>query len=397
MPQPAGARRLPTDFRIASADGHFETLGDVYYERFPDELKDVAPRYHSFDGMPMYSDPGVEISAAKVTGPSDPAFEEYLRHCVTSSVGEGAWDMERRLRDLDAEGVQKELLFPQTIVGMIRNPDRRVQEHVFRIYNEMLADTCRRHPGRLYGVGICSNWWDPQKAHEAISQIVDLGLRTFMLPALNPGKTADGAPISFGGPEMDAFWSEAADAGLPVSFHVGENLTIGPRSAAPASVLVSFDPFRKPVGEIMFGGVLDRHPNLRFFFAEGGLAWVPPMLQHAEGILDYHRTSFNYVPERRPTEYWHDNCYASFMYDPIGLAQLDHIGLDNVLWASDYPHNESTVGYGWDTMFDVIDTVGEAAARKILGETCINLFNMDHVDGPQPSADLASPVGSKAP
>ena len=166
---------------------------------------------------------------------------------------------------------------------MIRNPDREVQEHVFRIYNEMLADTCRRHPGRLYGVGICSNWWDPKKAHEAIGQIVDLGLSTFMLPALNPGKTPDGEPISFGGPEMDAFWSEAADAGLPVSFHVGENLTIGPRSAAPASILVSFDPFRKPVGEIMFGGVLDRHPDLRFFFAEAGIAWVPPMLQHAEG------------------------------------------------------------------------------------------------------------------
>ena len=377
VPQPAGTRALPIDFRIASADGHFETVGDVYHERFPDELKDKAPRYHSFDGMPLYSEPGVEISAAKVTGPSDADFEEYLRFAVTSGVGEGAWDMQRRIRDLDAEGVQKELLFPQTIVGTIRNPDREVQEHVFRIYNELLAETCRRHPGRLYGVGICSNWWDPAKAREAIGQIVDLGLPTFMLPALNAGKTPDGQPISYGGPEMDAFWSEAADAGLPVSFHVGENLTIGPRSAAPASILVSFDPFRKPVGEIMFGGVLDRHPELRFFFAEAGIAWVPHMLQHAEGILDYHRTSFNYVPERRPSEYWHDNCYASFMYDPIGLDQLDHIGVDNVMWASDYPHNESTVGYGWDSMFDVIDAVGEDAARKILGETCISLFQMD--------------------
>ena len=70
---------MPIDFRIASADGHFETPGDLYHERFPDELKDKAPRYHSFDGMPMYSEPGVEISAAKVTGPSDADFEEYLR------------------------------------------------------------------------------------------------------------------------------------------------------------------------------------------------------------------------------------------------------------------------------------------------------------------------------
>jgi predicted TIM-barrel fold metal-dependent hydrolase len=394
VPQPAGSRKLPADFRIASADGHFETVGDVYYERFPDRLKDKAPRYNSFHGMPIYSEPGVEISAASVVGPSEQDFQDYVTFAVTSGVGEGAWDMTRRIHDLDAEGVRKELLFPQTIVGTIRNPDREVQEHVFRIYNELLAETCRRYPGRLYGVGICSNWWDPTKAHDAIGQIVELGLSTYMIPALNPGKTLDGVPITFGAAEMDAFWSEAEDAGLPVSFHVGENLAIGPRSTGPASILVSFDPFRKPVGEIMFGGVLDRHPNLRLFFAEGGLSWVPHMLQHAEGILDYHRTTFNYLPERRPSEYWRDNCYASFMYDPLGLRQLDYIGVENALWASDYPHNESTVGYGWDTMFDVIDAVGEDAARKILGETCISLFHMDDDLGDHTTHDarrLAAP------
>ena len=379
--QPAGGRKLPTDFRIASADGHFETVGDVYYERFPDELKDKAPRYHSWDGMPIYLEPGGEVPVAKLDAGTDNDLEEFVRDLVTAAVGEGAWDLERRIRDLDAEGLQKELMFPQTIVGTIRNPDRAVQEHVFRIYNEMLAEACQRYPGRLYGVGICSNWWDPKRAHDAIAQIVDLGLSTYMLPALSPGKTLDGQPISFGGPEMDAFWTEAADAGVPVSFHTGENLALGGRNAAPASILVSFDPFRKPFGEITFGGVLDRHPELRFFFAEAGIAWVPPTLQLAEGLVDYHRTSFNYALQRRPSEYWHDNCAASFMYDPIGLDHLDCIGVDNVMWSSDYPHNESTLGYGWDAMFAVLDQVGEDAARKILGENCISFFKMDDRPG----------------
>lgn len=370
-PQQKDARKLPEGTRVVSADSHWEVNGDIFYERLPASVKSRAPRYW-FDAAPMFGDPSVKPKTEE-----EVALRERERHIRFHAVGAGAWDMDIRKRDLDAEGVEMELMYPHSMLQFIRDPDMELQEHIYWAYNEYIADVSKDASHRFFGVGICSNWWEPAKAHRAIRQIVDLGLRTFMIPTATPGKTADGKPISYGGPEMDAFWSEAADAGVPVAFHVGENLMAHGRGALGATLLQTFSPFRKPFGEIVFGGVLDRHPKLQIVFAEGGIAWIPPMLQDAEAVLDCHRVYLDVIPERRPTEYWCDNCFATFQFDPLGLSQLGYIGVDRVMWASDYPHNEGTLGYGWDSIMNVVDTVDEDAARQILGGTAIELYGLD--------------------
>jgi predicted TIM-barrel fold metal-dependent hydrolase len=371
-PQERHGQLLPAGTRVVSADGHWEVCEDIFVERFPAAMKDRAPRVW-FDGYwhhgaPQIAPP-IDVEAQLI--------EERLRAYLVQTVGTGAWDMELRNRDLDAEGVEKEILYPHSLLGFIRNPDLELQEQVYRTYNEYIAEVGADTPGRYYGVGICSNWWEPAKAHGAIRQIVDLGLRTFMVPSMNPGKTADGKPINYGGPEMDAFWSEAADAGLPISFHVGENVSLFGRGSVGSSLLITMSPFRKAFGELVFGGVFDRHPNLQIVFAEGGLPWIPTTLQDAEAILDVHYTGLDLIPERRPSEYWQSNCYATFQNDLLGLSMVDYIGADRLMWAGDYPHNESTCGFGWDSMVSVVDVVSEDDARKILGGTAIELYRLD--------------------
>jgi predicted TIM-barrel fold metal-dependent hydrolase len=370
-PQARGDRELPAGIRIISADSHFEVAKDIFVERFPEELKHKAPRVW-LDGIPRYGD-----HQLKLTDPGDIQLAERVRDILVSAIGKGAWDLDIRKHDIDAEGVEKEILFPQSLLSFIRSPDLELQEHVYRAYNEYIAEVGSNSNGRFYGVGVCSNWWDPAKAHSAIRQIIDLGLRAFMLPTQNVGKAGDGRPMSYGGEEMDPFWNEAAEAGLPICFHVGENVSIGTRGAAGASTLVSNSPFRKPFGEILFGGVFDRHPDLQFVFAEGGLSWIAPAIQDAEAIIDAHRASLDYIPQRRALEYWRSQCFATFQNDQLGLGQLDYIGVENAMWASDYPHNESTLGYGWDSVMAVIDTVGEEAAKLILGGNAIRLFRLD--------------------
>jgi predicted TIM-barrel fold metal-dependent hydrolase len=60
--------------------------------------------------------------------------------------------------------------------------------------------------------------------------------------------------------------------------------------------------------------------------------------------------------------------YASFMVDPLGLSLLDRIGVDKVLWSSDYPHNESTFGYSERSLAGVVEAVGPEAAVRIVSE-----------------------------
>ena len=60
--------------------------------------------------------------------------------------------------------------------------------------------------------------------------------------------------------------------------------------------------------------------------------------------------------------------------DRLGLSQIDLIGADRVMWASDYPHSEGSYGYGRQSMKTVVDMVGEEKARAILGRTALELF-----------------------
>jgi len=80
--------------------------------------------------------------------------------------------------------------------------------------------------------------------------------------------------------------------------------------------------------------------------------------------------------KHRPTDYWREHCYATFQNDLLGLSQLDLIGADRVMWASDYPHSEGSFGFSRKSMQSVIDAAGREAAGKIVGGTAIELYDL---------------------
>src|SRR5262249_37671687 len=106
-------------------------------------------------------------------------------------------------------------------------------------------------------------------------------------------------------------------------------------------------------------------------------SWVPPALQDAEMIFDSYGNGDLLDPiGRRPSEYWREHCYASFQNDLLGLSQLDYIGADRVMWASDYPHSEGSFGFSRRAIQSVIDAAGSVAAGQIVGGTATKLYNL---------------------
>lgn len=79
-----------------------------------------------------------------------------------------------------------------------------------------------------------------------------------------------------------------------------------------------------------------------------------------------YRHMFNHQLSHDVRHYWYNHMSASFMVDPLGLQLIDHIGADNVMWSSDYPHNESTFGYSEKSLATVVDAVGPDNAAKIV-------------------------------
>jgi predicted TIM-barrel fold metal-dependent hydrolase len=365
-PQPVEHAQLPAGLSIVSADNHIEVTEDFFYERFPARLRDKAPRVW-FDkywrigfkeSMQAYPT-GVDVDTA-----------------LARSVMNDGFDFKIRNRHLDTEGIKKEIVYPQSLLAFIRYPDLEIQELIYRTYNEYLAKCGAENPGRFYGVGICSNWWDPNKAESAIRQIVDLGLKSFMLP-YSPGKNLDGNPIDYAGPEMDRFWAIAEKAGLPISFHIGEVPAAGGRGGFGTFFIVQAAPFRRVFGNLIFGGILDRHPTLRFVFAEGGINWVAGALQDSEVTYGAHREIYDLLPKNPPRHYWLNNCYATFQTDAVGLRLLDYLGADRVMWAQDYPHSEGTFGYTASAINEVLAAASEADARKIIGDNASALYGLD--------------------
>ncbi|MBI5947829.1 MAG: amidohydrolase [Chloroflexi bacterium] len=358
-------RPLPAGTVVISADSHW-LEGDIWIDRFPEHLKHRAPRVFFENGGWE-----VELGGKRLTPPGSAAVSCSFE-CVP-----GFNNVPVRLKDLDVEGVAQEIIFPQKFFTLLFLENLEEKEWVARAYNQALAEFCAQAPDRLHGVAIL-NWWDPEATRDSLAEIKALGFKTAMVP-IQPGKFSDGEPISYHGPRMDPFWDAVEEAGLPLNFHIGErpvNPTVGGRGAAGIFVMGQMGGMRNVWSGLTFGGVFDRNPGLRVIFVESGLHWVPGALQEADMIYESFPSHIQPKLSHLPSHYWFNNCYATFMVDPAGLEMIHRIGADRCLWSSDYPHNESTLGYSRSAVQAIFDATSVEDAKKIAGSNAIELFGL---------------------
>ncbi len=164
-----------------SADNHISMADDIFYSRFPDDLKDKAPRIWYEDGAYQVGRKGQSF----LPGDFSAVLMQY-----DDLPGAASTNIEARIQELREDGVEKELAFPNAILALFHYPDKELRELAFRIYNEYIAELQEQSNGHFYGAGLI-NWWDPEGAKKTLAELKSLGLKTFLLP-LNPGKDDDG-------------------------------------------------------------------------------------------------------------------------------------------------------------------------------------------------------------
>jgi predicted TIM-barrel fold metal-dependent hydrolase len=367
-PGPVQDVGLPAGTEVFSADNHISLADDIFFERFPESMKDRAPRVMNVDGGWVIGVDGKSVLVKEfidVVTQYDPV------------PGSHSGDVEARIAALESEGVSKELAFPNAVLALFGWPDREVRELCFRIYNEHIAEVQERSGNRIYGVGLI-NWWDADGARRTLTELKELGLKTFLLP-LVPGKDAEKRPIDYCASSMTGVWEAIEESGIPVSHHIGENPPQTPIevNALQVGMFQAVAPFRDTFGKYVLGGILDRHPSLRIGYFEGGINWVPSAIQDAQHIA----ASFRHMQETEikldPQEYWDKHMYASFMVDPLGLSLVDRIGLDKVMWSTDFPHNESTYGYSGSSLASVVESVGAEKAVPIVSTNAMRFLGID--------------------
>ena len=290
------------------------------------------------------------------------------------------WSAESRLEDMEKYGWDKMVCIPGIGAAPLgqqgRDPD--LMWALARAYHNWAYDFCSADPTKLKLVANLPTYDIERTVTETRRAVEDLGAVTVMMPKPLPGKF-------WHEPEYDPFWALIEELDVPLSFHgVGSCAPhAGSRYAGQVGALFALQhaigfPMENMIslGHLIYTGILDKHPDLRCSFLEGNAGWVPFWL----GRLDDHAVGRQSVfwddnnLTMTPTDYFKRNIWVACDGDEVGLgAVLDHIGDDNFVWNTDYPHSDAPDPD--KALPELLEQpISEESKRKILWDNPVRLF-----------------------
>ena len=369
------------DYQLFSADDHVDMAylpADLWTKRVPANLKERVPRRMDTPEGERWVVEGGDIIDR--TGPR-PFGKRGLQ--VEHPIGQ--WrptTAALRLADMDRDRIESQVLFG----GFIPNlPDRDPELNAICIhaYNNWVAEFCEADPKRLIGLG-CVPGHDGEAAVTELYNCVRLGLRGIQF---NPFQAY--RPVWH--EVWDPLWSAANETGIPINFHLGGGQWSAGRGLAGkeagannrGAAAMNRATVPSQLDEVLCGlilcGAMDRNPNLKVVLAESSIGWIPYMLEkldrkYQEMHIDTQRDDAPDL-ELMPSGYWYRQMYATFQEDPVGMRLLDLLGIENVMWASDYPHPDSL----WPESHPTVDTnfkgIDPKITRMILRENGVKLYS----------------------
>ena len=306
------------------------------------------------------------------------------------------WDDVRRVGEQDADGIVAEVVFPNTVppffpTGQVVAPAPRNDEDFPRrlaglhAHNRWLADFVAAHPERRAGLGqIFLN--DVEQAVKDVRWMKEHGLAGVLLPGVSPDTPWIEPLFS---PIYDPLWAVCEELDMPVTHHSGgSGIPNYGRHPFTNIIFIMETGFfaNRALWHLMWGGIFDRFPNLKLILTEQGSAWVPPLLERMDGMwarMKAGRIGELGVPEdavikRSPSETFRDQVWIGASFPtPEDASHFSEIGLDKVMWGSDYPHNEGTYPKTRESLRAAFSSWSEADLRRIFAENIASVYGFD--------------------
>jgi uncharacterized protein len=245
-------------------------------------------------------------------------------------------DPDRRIADMERDGVDAEVIFG--ILGAAtRLGDHEAAAEMFRIYNDWLVDFCGHYPARHIGLA-CLPYGDIDASVKEVYRVAKRGLRGLELSC-----SWNMEPMWH--PMWEPLWQAVNDVNLPLHFHTFPSLPPGVRERQTgltrrAAFFTSVAGFQMNLVNILAAvigsAVLERYPNVRISFGEIGIGWLPYALDRMD--FEWEDRFRDLGLTMRPSDYWRRQCKATFQFDRIGTKLIDDMGVETLMWGSDYPH-----------------------------------------------------------
>ena len=367
-------------YKVISSDSHVFELPNLWTDRIEPRFRERAPhvvREGGYDQWYVEKDQKVgAIGLVSGAGTRFEAPETITFEGRIEDVHRGGYDPDEHVKDMEADGVDGAILYPSNGLFLFKVADSPLRSAIFRAYNDWLAEFCQAHPDRLKGIAMVDVESVPDGIKE-LERAARMGLAGAMISVFpNPDRLYDQ-------PVYEPFWAVAQDLDMPVSLHTATHTASSnvhglDHKTQTATFRANIDYWvRHSLSDIIYAGVFDRFPKLKVVVAEFELAWVPYFLR----MLDYvyierqMQATYRYKDGRLPSEVFHSNVYMSFQEDDLGIQMRNLIGVDGLMWGSDYPHAESTFPRSREILEQILQGVPEDEKAKIVGENAARLYH----------------------
>jgi predicted TIM-barrel fold metal-dependent hydrolase len=341
------------DLILISVDDHLVEPPTMFEQHIPARHRDQAPKIvHSDDGSDVWVFNGSIAGRPK---------EEYgIEPTAFDEIRPGCWDIDERIKDMNAGGVLGSMCFPSFpgFSGRLfaAADDKDLALAVVQAYNDWHVDEwCGSYPGRFIPMGL-PVLWDPQLAADEVRRLARKGVHSLTFTE-NPATL--GYP-SFHDPHWNPLWEALCDEDVVLSIHLGSSGKLAVTAPdAPIDVMITLQPMNicAAAADLLWSRVIKEYPALRIALSEGGTGWIPYFLDRIDRTYDMHHLwTGQDFGDRIPSEVFREHFLTCFIADPIGLKLRDDIGIDNIAWECDYPHSDSS----WPTAPEELARVASA-------------------------------------
>ncbi|MCA9774316.1 MAG: amidohydrolase, partial [Myxococcales bacterium] len=287
------------------------------------------------------------------------------------------------------DGIAGEIIFPDGVTEMNVPPfgsglapadDLLPELHWAgaRAHNRWIAEFCAESPERRAGLAIVPIIFDIQEAVREIRWARENGLRGIMIP------TMWGSQPPYHHPRYEPIWEVCADLDMPVHTHGGSAPDFG---EFPGSVGIYITEVAwwstRPVWFLIWSGVFERHPKLKFVVTELGANWVPELKALMDQRFERNHFTAKLAEYRqclkmKPSEYFDRNCWVGASVTTRADIEIrDKIGLGNIMWGSDFPHPEGAWPHTRKFLVESFHGIPERDTRLMLGENAAKVYGFD--------------------
>jgi len=373
----------PEDLILVSVDDHLVEPPTLFDAHIPGAYRDRAPKVvRSRDGSDVWHFEGGRIPNIGLNAVAGRPKEEYgIEPTAFDEIRQGCWDVDERIKDMNAGGVLASMNFPSfpgfsgRLFAAVEDKDLALA--VLRAYNDWHVDEwCAAYPGRFIPMGL-PVLWDPQLAADEVRRLARKGVHSLTFTE-NPATL--GFP-SFHSDHWDPLWKALCDENVVMSIHLGSSGQLAVTAPdAPIDVMITLQPMNicAAAADLLWSRVLKQFPDIRIALSEGGTGWIPYFVDRLDRTYDMHHLwTGQDFGDRKPSEVFREHFLTCFIADPVGIAMRDQIGIDNIAWECDYPHSDSSWPEAPEELARVAADVPDADLNKIAFENACRWYSFD--------------------